>query len=254
MLLSCDDPPAAEFWASTTRPEVLIVCDHAGMAIPKKLGRLSLPKNLNLADQHIAVDIGAKQLSLKVAQNLGATFIWQNYSRLVIDCNRPLRSSQSICPESDGITIPGNLGLSVDEIHARIHEIFLPYDQLCCQAASKDDLRLIISIHSFTPKLQGFERPWNISFLFNEGEVYARKMASFISACEPELNIGFNEPYQVDELSDWFVIKYAEPKKIPQILIEIRNDQLRDLSNIDEWAQRISNASIKMLEVKNWEN
>jgi predicted N-formylglutamate amidohydrolase len=78
-------------------------------------------------------------------------------------------------------------------------------------------------------------------------------MASFISASESELNIGFNEPYQVDELSDWFVIKYAEPKKIPQVLIEIRNDQLRDLSNIDEWAQRISKASIKMLEVKNWE-
>ena len=80
MLLSCDDPPAAEFWASTTRPEVLIVCDHAGMAIPKMLGRLSLPENLILADQHIAVDIGAKQLSLKVAQNLGATR-WQTFWR-----------------------------------------------------------------------------------------------------------------------------------------------------------------------------
>ena len=85
-----------------------------------------------------------------------------------------------------------------------------------------------------------------------KGEVYAKKMASFISACEPDLNIGFNEPYQVDKLSDWFVVKYAEPKKIPQVLIEVRNDHLRDRANIDEWALRISEASIKMLEVKEW--
>lgn len=251
-LLSKDDPPVVGCFTSTTRPEILIVCDHAGVAIPKKLGRLGLPDDLNLADQHIAVDIGAKQLALKVAQILGANLLWQNYSRLVVDCNRPPESSQSICFESDGIPIPGNHEISKDEIRERIEEIFLPYDNQCFQAVSNDDLKLIISMHSFTPTMQGFERPWNISFLFNKGEVYAKKMASFISACEPDLNIGFNEPYQVDKLSDWFVIKYAEPKKIPQVLIEVRNDHLRDRANIDEWALRISEASIKMLEVKEW--
>ncbi len=251
-LLSKDDPPVVGCFTSTTRPEILIVCDHAGVAIPKKLGRLGLPDDLNLADQHIAVDIGAKQLALKVAQILGANLLWQNYSRLVVDCNRPPESSQSICLESDGIPIPGNHEISQDEIRERIEEIFLPYDNQCFQAVSNDDLKLIISMHSFTPTMQGFERPWNISFLFNKGEVYAKKMASFISACEPDLNIGFNEPYQVDKLSDWFVIKYAEPKKIPQVLIEVRNDHLRDRANIDECALRISEASIKMLEVKEW--
>ncbi|MEK9763490.1 MAG: N-formylglutamate amidohydrolase [Deltaproteobacteria bacterium] len=251
-LLSKDDPPVVGCFTSTTRPEILIVCDHAGVAIPKKLGRLGLPDDLNLADQHIAVDIGAKQLALKVAKILGANLLWQNYSRLVVDCNRPPESSQSICSESDGIPIPGNHEISKDEIRERIEEIFLPYDNQCFQAVSNDDLKLIISMHSFTPTMQGFERPWNISFLFNKGEVYAKKMASFISACEPDLNIGFNEPYQVDKLSDWFVIKYAEPKMIPQVLIEVRNDHLRDRANIDEWALRISEASIKMLEVKEW--
>jgi predicted N-formylglutamate amidohydrolase len=47
-----------------------------------------------------------------LADALGATPIQQNYSRLVIDCNRPLDATTSISVISERTPIPGNVGLS----------------------------------------------------------------------------------------------------------------------------------------------
>ncbi|MDA1320046.1 MAG: N-formylglutamate amidohydrolase, partial [Proteobacteria bacterium] len=105
----------------------------------------------------------------------------------------------------------------------------------------------VVCIHSFTAEMDGFSRPWHMSFLYRNGGVYARQMAAFMLADDPDLIIGFNEPYQVDDQTDWFVIQHAEPKGVPQVLIEVRNDQLRKDVNIDLWAKRLSDACLKML-------
>jgi len=246
-LLQADDPPAAEYLAPTQRPEILIICEHAGLAIPKRLGRLGFSPDFDLSQQHIAWDIGGASLSRKIADQLGAGLIWQNYSRLVIDCNRRPLSPQSIREESDHIPIPGNIGLSAAEKQARVDEIFQPYDQLCYREMARPDLRLVVCIHSFTPEMDGFLRPWHMSFLYRNGAAYARQMAAIIAAEEPQINIGFNEPYQVDDQTDWFVIQHAEPKGVPQVLIEVRNDQLRTEANSDAWAKRLSDACLSML-------
>jgi len=246
-LLSADDPPAAEYLAPTLRPEILLICEHAGLAIPKRLDRLGFSGDFDLSQQHIAWDIGAASLSRKIAEQLGAGLIWQNYSRLIIDCNRRPLSPQSIREESDHIPIPGNIGLSAEEKKAREDEIFQPYDALCRREMARPEIKFVASIHSFTPEMDGFARPWNISFLYRRGEVYARQMAAILSAKDPQLTIGFNEPYQVDDQTDWFVIQHAEPKGIAQVLIEVRNDQLRSDADIDHWAKYLSDACLEMI-------
>ena len=246
-LLHADDPPPAEYLAPTQRPEILIICEHAGLAIPKRLDRLGFSSDFDLSQQHIAWDIGGASLSRKIADQLGAGLIWQNYSRLVIDCNRRPLSPQSIREESDHVPIPGNIGLSAAEKQARVDEIFQPYDNLCRREMARPEIKLVVCIHSFTAEMDGFSRPWHMSFLYRNGGVYARQMASFILADDPDLIIGFNEPYQVDDQTDWFVIQHAEPKGVPQVLIEVRNDQLRKDVDIDQWAKRLSDACLKML-------
>lgn len=246
-LLRADDPPPAEYLAPTQRPEILIICEHAGLAIPKRLNRLGFPADFDLTQQHIAWDIGAARLSRTIADDLGAGLIWQNYSRMVIDCNRRPLSPQSIREESDHIPIPGNIGLSAAEKQARVDEIFQPYDQLCRREMARPEIRLVVCIHSFTPEMDGFSRPWHMSFLYRNGEAYARQMAAIIASDAPQLTIGFNEPYQVDDQTDWFVIQHAEPKAVPQVLIEVRNDQLRSDADIALWAKRLSEACLKML-------
>ncbi len=213
ILLSPDEPPASEYLFPTTCPEILIVCEHAGCIIPRSLNRLGLISELELEKQHIAWDIGAKAVAMGMADRLGAGFIWQNYSRLVIDCNRPPHSPTSIPAISDHIPIPGNMALGPDETHARINEIFTPYDDLCRKVMASDDIKLVISLHSFTPTMNNIERPWEISFLFDKGKHTQKNMAAFISEESPHLNIGFNEPYQVVNQQTGLLPNMQNPKR-----------------------------------------
>src|SRR5690242_2825057 len=96
----------------------LIVCDHAGRAVPRSLGGLGVsPAEM---DRHIAWDIGAEPVTTMLADMLDAVAILQRYSRLVIDCNRAPGHPTSIAAVSDGTPVPGNTGLSGDAIAARM--------------------------------------------------------------------------------------------------------------------------------------
>ena len=77
-------------------------------------------------DRHIAWDIGAGAVSTLLGDALDAIVIRQNYSRLVIDCNRTPGSETSIVELSELTTVPGNIGLRDDLIGARVREIFQP--------------------------------------------------------------------------------------------------------------------------------
>ena len=86
------------------------------------------------------------------------------YSRLVIDCNRPLRSAESIAKESAGVPVPRNRGLSPAERESRINALFRPYHDAIDELLNGRSRRrsLLLSIHSFTPLLNGRPRPWHI--------------------------------------------------------------------------------------------
>ena len=82
----------------------LLVADHAGNLMPRALGRLGLVEAE--LQRHIAWDIGIAGLGRLLADALDATLIQQNYSRLVIDCNRPLDAVSSIPTSANGRQSP----------------------------------------------------------------------------------------------------------------------------------------------------
>ena len=139
---------------------ILLLGDHAGRAVPAKLGDLGVsPRDM---DQHIAWDIGIAGLGERLSAALDATFIHQTYSRLVIDCNRRPGAADAAPAISDGVAIPANLNLSEEDLGGRIAEIAAPYHDeiaavLDARAARKT---LLVSLHSFTPTMAGFARPW----------------------------------------------------------------------------------------------
>jgi predicted N-formylglutamate amidohydrolase len=103
----------------------VIVVDHASRRIPRRLGDLGLPAAE--LQRHIAWDIGSLAVARQVAAALDAPLVAQNYSRLVIDCNRDPSVATSIPTVGESIEIPGNIGLSEQEIAAPAREIFDPY-------------------------------------------------------------------------------------------------------------------------------
>ena len=124
-LLDPDEPPAFVEEQRQGLSNFLIVVDHASPRIPRRLGDLGLPSSE--LKRHIAWDIGSLSVARRVAAALDATLVAQNYSRLVIDCNRDPRVPSSIPRSSESTEIPGNKALSESQAAARRAEIFDPY-------------------------------------------------------------------------------------------------------------------------------
>ena len=139
-LLAADEPAPVSVYNEGGKSPFLLVADHAGNLIPRALGRLGIAEGD--CQRHIAWDIGIAGLGRLLANALDATLIQQNYSRLVIDCNRPLEATTSIADISENTPIPGNAGLSDCARQIRAHEIFRPYHdrieaELDCSAAGR---------------------------------------------------------------------------------------------------------------------
>src|SRR5882724_9973971 len=124
-LLGADDPPPVRVLRPEGRSDFLLTADHAGRAIPRRLGTLRLPDSELM--RHIAWDIGIAGVTERLSEALDATAVLQVYSRLVIDCNRQPGLDSSIPTISEVTPIPGNEGLSEEELEARRREIFAPY-------------------------------------------------------------------------------------------------------------------------------
>ena len=124
-LLASDEPPAREIFDALGRGNAVIVCDHASNCIPRRLNGLGLGP-VELAS-HIAWDPGAAEVARRLAEHLVAPLVVSGYSRLVIDCNRPLASEESIAPASAGVVVPGNQSVGAADRALRCAALFRPY-------------------------------------------------------------------------------------------------------------------------------
>ena len=240
-LLAPDEPPAFEIIADVERSPFLFTCDHAGKRLPRALGSLGLPDSeLN---RHIAWDLGAANVTRRLAHALGAFAILQTYSRLVIDCNRRTDVPSSIPVISESTVIPGNQGLSPEAAAERARAIHQPYHEQIVheleRRVSVGQPTMYIAVHSFTPLFKGVARPWHTGMLYNRDVRLGRALLELLRV-DPALVVGDNEPYAVSDLSDYGIVVYGERRGIPHVEIEIRQDLLASDAGCAEWAERFA--------------
>jgi len=244
--LTDNDPNPIEIVNAESGHPVVFVCEHAGKAIPERLGNLGIQQEeLNT---HIGWDIGAEAVTRKMATAMGAPAIFQRYSRLVIDCNRPPNAADSIPAISDKTVIPVNANLTAPDRAARTQAIFDPYQSKVSDYLSSNQRCLALSIHSFNHTLGGVERPWDIGFLYRKDTTTSKKLAVIIQDIWPDLLIGMNQPYQIDDAADWFVPMQGEAHGIAHSLIEIRNDHIATPDGQARWAKILTTAISHLLE------
>jgi predicted N-formylglutamate amidohydrolase len=240
MLLAAADPAPVTVHNGNGRSPLLLVADHAGNIFPRALGRLGI--SAAEAARHIALDIGIANLSRMVADALDAALIQQNYSRLVIDCNRPPGAATSIPEISEVTLIPGNVGLSTAERMAREREIFRPYhDAIAAELERRREVKAptaLIALHSFTPVFKAAARPWHAALLYHRDPRLARALLALLR--NDGLTVGDNEPYFVSDETDYTIPVHGERRNIPHALVEIRQDLLADEKGQREWAQRLA--------------
>jgi predicted N-formylglutamate amidohydrolase len=203
--LGRSDPEPVEVVNASGASEILLVCEHAGRHIPAALGNLGVPAPE--MDRHIAFDIGAEALSRRLSAHLDAPLLLQRYSRLVVDCNRPLRAGDCIPAVSDGTAIPANVRLSEAERLRRYHEIHRPFHDaigaMLDQREKAGQRTMLVTVHSFTPRLAGIDRPWLLGLLHNRDDSFARRLMEVIAARYSDIVADHNQPYSVDDMSDY---------------------------------------------------
>jgi predicted N-formylglutamate amidohydrolase len=217
---------------------LLVVADHAGNSIPLLLGCLGISESE--IERHIGWDIGIAAVCRVLADALDATFIQQNYSRLVIDCNRPPGSEELIPEITEQTPIPGNIGLSEAQKDTRVREIFRPYhNRIEAELSQADRPRALVAMHSFTPAFMGVARPWHAGVLYNRDARFARLLMTLLKT-EDGLVIGENEPYDVSDASDYTIPVHGERRGLHHVAIEIRQDLISGVKGQQEWGSRLA--------------
>ena len=240
-LLGPGDAPPFDSINGRSASRALLVCDHASCRIPEALGSLGLSEAARTA--HIGWDIGAAALTRRLSALLDAPAILAGYSRLAIDCNRPVGAPDRIPAESDRVPVPGNAGLDRAAVDARVAALFAPYHEAIAAALERmigaGPVPVLIAVHSFTPQLAGGDpRPWEIGICWDNDRRMATPMIERLRA--EGLSVGANQPYDFGVLTDHTVPVHAESRGLPSLLVEVRNDGLRTPEGIETWAARLA--------------
>lgn len=242
-LLAPHEPPSYCIVNAAGRAPLVLTCDHASHAVPESLGNLRLASRD--LERHIGWDIGAAEVTRRLAERFDAPAVFSGYSRLVIDCNRKLGSETSILEVSDSTVIPGNLGLETAEAARRAEALFAPYHQAIASVLERirraGSTPIFAAIHSFTPRLNGCARPWHIGVLWDQDPRVARPLIEALRA-NPGVVVGDNEPYSARDHFDFSQEFHASSAGIPSALVEIRDDLIRDRAGIALHADMLGEA------------
>ena len=237
-LLADSEPHPAIIRAGAPGCPFVLVADHAGNAIPSALGDLGLGE----ADRtrHIAWDIGIAGVAEALAERLGAPLIRQRYSRLVIDCNRDPARADAIPEVSDGSAVPGNTALGNDQRAGRIAAIHAPYHAAIAAAlAGQSQSPIMVALHSFTPVMNGFARPWHAGVLHDRGDTRFSEAVLAGLRARIDALVGDNEPYAMDGI-DFTVPHHCYFVGRAYAEIELRQDLIAEFAGQGRWADLLA--------------
>ncbi len=223
--------------------QILIIADHASNYIPKENNKLGLPNAL--LKQHIAFDIGVKDLSLDLSNRFKCKVIQGKYSRLLIDLNRDLDDPTVIPEIADRKIIPGNIGLSKSEIRSRVENIYNKYHREIEQTIQNKKIKVILSLHSFNPIFMNKKRLLEFGVLSNEDKNLSRIIINQLRL--QKLNVGDNKPYKGNLIGD-SMYRHGLSNKLPNVLIEVRNDLLSNSTKIKRVSRLLYKTIVKSLE------
>jgi predicted N-formylglutamate amidohydrolase len=231
-LLTAGEPSPYHVVNPLAEKPILLICDHASCRFPQALGDMGLDPFARRC--HLAIDIGAGKLTEMLARSLGVTAVIAQYSRLVVDCNRQLMDPGAFLEYGDGILVPGNRNLGQADKDMRAESIYWPYHRAI--DGQIDRLRAVgpkpafISIHSFTPVLNGISREVQMGVLWDKDDrlsdifIEDFRAAGFIT--------GDNEPYSGRAPQDFTIDHHAEEAGLPHVGIEVRQDMIDDIAGV----------------------
>ncbi len=214
--------------------EVLVVCEHASNFIPDHYGDLGLTAAQKAS--HIAWDPGAMGVAQALAERLNAPLIAGGQSRLVYDLNRPTDAKSAIPERSEIHEIPGNHGLSRTERQNRIAQVHAPFYAALVETLTerRAHLKLIVTLHSFTPVFKGERRAVELGILHGKDTDFARAMLAQTPSTFP-FNVQLNQPYSAADGVAHTLDEHGHKNALLNVMLEIRNDLIATDAQQAEW-------------------
>ena len=235
-LLTSSEPSPFYVINPLAKAPILLVCDHASCRFPQALGDMGLDPFARRC--HLAIDIGAGKLTESLAKSLGVTAVIAQYSRLVVDCNRELMDPGAFLEYGDGILVPGNRNLHQVDKDLRADALYWPYhaaiDEQIKRLKKCGPAPAFISIHSFTPVLNGESRAWQIGVLWDKDEDL--KTTFLEGFREAGYYVGDNEPYSGKAPQDFTIDHHAEEIGLPHVGLEFRQDLVEGAEGVAQVA------------------
>ncbi len=234
--------PAVYVHRANAKGPVVLICEHASPNVPAAFANLGVAPHDLL--RHIGWDIGAGALALQLSEALDTPLIEAGQSRLLMDLNRDPQDADSIPNISDGIPIPGNMNLGAEQRDLRRRWLYEPFhaaiDEVLQARIHRQQPTAVLSIHSFTPELNGHARPWHIGVLSDHDRRLAEALLTELRS--GEFCVGDNEPYAPNQGVYHSVARHAQKRGLLCAMIEVRNDQLAAASAVQHWCETLVRA------------
>ncbi|MCM8570165.1 N-formylglutamate amidohydrolase [Gramella jeungdoensis] len=173
--------------------KVILTCEHAVSNIPEPYRRL-FENDPGILRTHEAYDAGAFDL-FKELEDLADFSKAQLVGRLLVETNRSAHHRKLFSRFSTG--------LDKEEKENILKSYYYPYRQIIQDEITKyvrSGVKVLhLSIHSFTPVLNGVKRDCDIGLLYDPGKIeekqFCRDFKTQIKLQKPEIRVRFNYPY-----------------------------------------------------------
>lgn len=205
---------------------ILLLCEHAGNAVPHPWGTLGLPPAF--FDTHYGYDPGVDGLTRTLSERLDAPAVLARYSRIFVDYNRFATDWDHMRPDLGGIPVPGNRNLDETEKALRRRIAVEPLDDAIAPLVA--GRKAIVSVHSFTPVMAGHHRPVDIGVLWREDSAFVRTTIAELHRRGEALGlrIGDNEPYDWRTVVAYSLQAHALDHSLPCFYLEVNNALFAD--------------------------
>ena len=111
-------------------------------------------------------------------------------------------------------------------------EIYQPYQDAIGAELDRRAGRptILVSLHSFTPVMQGVVRPWRMGVLHRGDSAFSSRVLALLQRELGEA-AGDNEPYKMDD-TDNTVPLHADPRGLDYLELEVRQVLIADAAQV----------------------
>lgn len=231
---------------------IVISCEHASNAVPAQYSLLFKPYE-KLLNTHQGIDFGALAMAKHMHEEIKSTLFTASATRLLIDCNRQLKNP--------GCFSHITKSLSKSEKKYIESHYYTPYrsevERFILAQINRGYRVIHLSIHSFTPILNGNVRTADIGFLYdsrrNSEKILAQKWRQLLSPMLPKLKMRMNYPYlgKADGFTS-YLRKFYNEQSYLGLELEFNQSLFQNPSEENTISKKVSQSFQHMLE--NYQN